>query len=190
MAALGLFDDADVVVPDLQQIPDIHQLIVVLEKPEKFIRLLEGEKYVTISLVPQYLHECLSALQNLNLDLAIHVHAAIKNRLGWILTTRNFALGAAALDPRVFLHKIVSPAVNSDIWNWLAECVNEYAEVMEDDVPVDPLTPGAEQPSVQVISAALQSYRTVFENPQKSALLAAEHPLEYWRNQMNGPNAV
>ena len=73
---------------------------------------------MTISLVPRYLVECQQTLSLLNLAIANDILHAINRRLGWILTQpHNYALAAAALDPYVMLHELVSQEINNDVWS-------------------------------------------------------------------------
>ena len=184
LAALGKFDEYDFNVPTPHAMMLLRSGVKILSPLEKFIRLLEGEKYVTISLIPKLLFEALQALElSFPHDLAKKLYVSISNRMGWILSRPNFALGAAALDPRIMLHTLVPANVNDDVWDALATWVFEYEECQQKP-PTDPLTPTSfVVPNQDFVVALLKQYRQIFENPANAPLLDNTDPLDYWKGQ-------
>jgi hypothetical protein len=116
----------------------------VLEKIEIAQRHLEGDKYITISLVPQYMKDIFNAFfpndddpaSLANLKLALHV--AFTKRLNFILTTNNFSLKAAVLDPRTCLKvkSLITADLYNEVWDSIIdECyLCRKCDVMSRDV--------------------------------------------------------
>ena len=103
---LGVFDEVEFEIPNGEQITFIRENMDCLKQSEKFIRLLEGDKYVTISHVPVLLHDCITSLQGIAdrrdnnrsmVDLANTLRRSIESRLGFILDQENLALCHSAL---------------------------------------------------------------------------------------------
>ena len=133
--------------------------VKILSPLEKFIQLLEGEKYVTILLIPKLLFKALQSLQlSFPYDLAKKLYVSISNHMGWILSRPNFALGAAALDPRIMLHTLVPANMNDNIWDALVTWVFEYKECQQEP-PTDPLTSTSfVVPNQDFVMALLKQY--------------------------------
>jgi hypothetical protein len=78
---------------------------------------MEGEKYITISQVPQRVHETLlllqSSINNVLLrenprSLACNLYDSFNSRLGWINQRLNRSLVAACFDPRYIVCFLIS----------------------------------------------------------------------------------
>lgn len=109
-ALVGGFDEAADKTwsfPTDEDMARVDKLLNALEPIEKFIRRLEGAKYITISEVPFLLRRCFTVLESMKddedvdiTDLVGKLMASLESRLGHVLTTVNVSLVAAALDPR------------------------------------------------------------------------------------------
>lgn len=204
MALLGFFDDYDIPIPTQSSMVLIRKLLKILSPLERFIRILEGcclsclcmtnlwlgEKYLTISLVPGYLHDCLRVLSTFTDSTAKNLYDSIQHRLGFILKEANYALCAAALDPRSFIAKYISKEIQDEVWETLAIWVTEYEAIKPNHH--DPLTPQLQVlHNIDHVRSILLGYCKIFENPQNEELLKVEEPLSYWRRQfLSNPDST
>ena len=107
-----------------------------LEPVEKFVRLCEGEQYVTLAITPVLLAEMLHSLRDRSNDddgnaystvaknFRRELRRAIEDRLGYILESVNMSLCAAALHPDYgHLRFVEDESVRDGVWeelkNWL-----------------------------------------------------------------------
>lgn len=195
MALLGLFDNVEFEIPSATQMCLIRDIIDCLKPSEKFIRKLEGDKYVTISHVPTLLHDCLTSLgeittgseANSMVDLANSLWRSIKKRLGFILELPNLALCAAALDPRYGHLTFVSPQLRNEVWDTIAQWAFDYNEVFEQTEDEEassttfPIPRNANSNvSLQRLKDELNSFRGMFEN-SSDKMEKIECPLDYWK---------
>tara|TARA_R110002050_G_scaffold299447_1_gene465080 strand:+ start:37 stop:1167 length:1131 start_codon:yes stop_codon:yes gene_type:complete len=196
LALLGLFDDAEFVIPSATDMIFIRDIIDCLRPSEKFIRRLEGDKYVTISHVPILLHDCITTLEGIidgievqgMVDLAKALSKSIKQRLGFILEVPNLALCAAALDPRYGHLSFISRRLRDAVWDTLAQWAFDYSDVFEkaeeeqaSSTTSFPIPRHANSNvSLQRLQEELNSFRSMFENSSdKMEEIAC--PLVYWK---------
>ena len=95
LATLGDLDDLDVHVLNHGELIQLRSLLKALKPLEEFVRLLEGDKYVTISQVPSRLHKILSILEGMVEGNELHttvlsLHHCVKQRLGFVLDRPKF----------------------------------------------------------------------------------------------------
>ena len=161
---------------------DGHFEMKALKPIEKFIRLLEGEQYVTMSAVPHRLHECRTVLTQImatenNGIIADLLLGQLNHRLGFTLDTVNLSLCAAALDPRYGHLRFITEDLRNDIWDAVEQLCDEYFHLQ---------TPSSSHVNIGVpnfntingnqISLALRTLREYHENNN----LENENPLEYY----------
>ena len=136
MARRGLFDDE----PEIEfvspaELVTVKSLVDALAPIEKFIRLAEGEKYVTLAVVPVYLKRCLESLAPQPLAAGVPplssecvqfrrlLRRSLKLRLDYILERPNLALAAAALHPLHGHLQFVEERVRDAMWRELEEWI-------------------------------------------------------------------
>ena len=193
LALLGSFDEAEFEIPCGNNIILIRHIIRCLKPLEKFIRLLEGDQYVTISSVPTLLHDCLTSLQEIGReevmrDLSSCLINSINVRLGFILEKPNLALCASALDPRYGHLRVVSRRLRNEVWDTLAHWAFDYNDVFEEpessdsDLQQYPI-PRQSRTGVTLerFREELNSFRAIFEGEDSQQLQAVQCPLTYWK---------
>ena len=137
---------------------------------------------MTISRVPPLLHKLLSNLEGLTCSsgnyeqFSLAFHDEIKKRLGYVLETENYALCAAALDPRVKLSEIASPDVVEKVWCRVGKMAEEYTPLCVSDGGMN-LGGGAEKDVVHRV-------RSFFES-EGIEMWRDKCPLEFWKEQFN-----
>jgi hypothetical protein len=108
LAATGKVDDLDPLPLQNETHLDFQQYVSVLQPIEKFVRLLEGEKYITISQVPFQVSELLSALLSNShngmlranpKNMAAKLFEAFSKKFSWVNLCLNRSLVAACFDP-------------------------------------------------------------------------------------------
>jgi hypothetical protein len=141
-ACEGIFDDTEnesLMIFTHPGIPErLKKYLLLLKVFAKASQELEGEKYVTLSLVPIHCHSMLKALEIDNLNDPIYLIqfkqalcVEYKTRLSFVLEKRNLSLSAAVLDVRTCIHvkKIISPLLYDEIWsNIVQECICAASE--------------------------------------------------------------
>ena len=191
LATLGHMDECDVILLNLEM-GTLRDIIKALKPLEEFTRTMEGDKYITISQVPYYLHRCREVLKSLSLEsnesgtLANALLSPIDARLGFILRTPNIALCSAALDPRYGHLNFVDETLRDDVWKTLGQWAVEYCDVFNtnhqepDDDPF--LVPSADATSMtpSQIDDVLAAFRRMFEDEgNRERLSATTCPLQY-----------
>ena len=115
--------------PTDQIILRVTRYLKVLRKIEVAQRHLEGDQYVTLSLVPHYIHSIFQTLQPDDDDvpslgnLKASLLQSFKKHLNFIFTQNNLALKAAILDTRTCLglKNLLSNALYEEVWESIAE---------------------------------------------------------------------
>ena len=184
MARRGEFDDE----PEIEFVTPAELVIVkglvdALSPIEKLIRLVEGEKYVTLAIVPVYYKRCLEelaprhaaqggALSGQCVRFRHLLRQSLKKRLDYILERPNLALAAAALHPQHGHLQFVDAGVRNAVWRelemWIvgdAQGENAFPAPVRRVCPEasGPVLPPA-APSSQVVRAALTRVRRGFED--------------------------
>lgn len=219
MALRGAFDDEveeiDFVTP--AELVKVKGLVDALAPVEKFIRLAEGEKYVSLAVVPVYYSRCMDELlpqspaavggaqaapPPLSSDCIRFrrlLRQALKTRLDYILERPNLALAAAALHPQYGHLQFVGINTRNAIWRELEEWIvgedNAFpAPVQPALASVGPVVLPPAQQSRQAVRAALRRLREGFEDYHARREAAGEDesiidPLEWWaRNSSQLPD--
>ena len=134
-ATRGDFDDLraeEFVTPTEVRI--LQALLGALSPVEEFVRLVEGEKYATLELVPVLLricfdslspHQQLPSISTTEKRFRSTLYMNMTARLGYILERPNLALAAAALSPRFghlgFVREPVADAMWAEMALWIAD---------------------------------------------------------------------
>ena len=197
LALLGAFDDrsSDWTFPLHADMHKVRALVIALEPMEKFIRLLEGEKYITISNVPKRLYDCMSTLHGLvnnaeGLPVTRLLLESLDQRLGFILKEVNLSLVAAALDPRYgdlrryvhFNNGIVNEGLIDSVWNAVANWANEYNQ-LEPVIEMNPRFPSFSNNSLTNLTSTVLKIREHHENNHDT--IHNEDPLQYWKSMFD-----
>jgi hAT family protein len=177
MALDKMFSEFEAELPTLSDVNGLQACCVLLEEFERLTVELSGETYVTISTAPIQIHRLLNKtlVQHAGEDetvgkLRAQLLVESTRSLGWILTTCNIALQAAALDPRYSKLEFISSDIREEVWKSLAE----QATHLENEV--------LEQ---EYMLLALKSIWVELE--RQSALLSTEDPLQWWKNKSKSP---
>ena len=178
LAILGVMDDLHLEILSHYELIQLRSLLKALKPMEEFVRLLEGEFYVTISQVPARLNKILANLSNMVAGNEIHttalaLHHSVKTRLGFILDRPNLALCCAALDPRYGHLDFVSDNLRDLVWGTLARWILEYEEVRpkertEDERAAVPLPDYNHDITHAQVCEVLHRFRKLFEELEQS----------------------
>ena len=192
MCVLGAFDDRDITFPNHQQMQRLRAINKALGPTEKFIRLLEGEKYVTISAVPSRLNACKTRLNQMIqsediADVAVMLLERLNHRLGFILTQPNLSLCAAALDPRYghlnFICNIQPDYLRNQVWDAVENLAHQYSDMQptaQQQLPIGNIPNFDGGNEVNVIRNTLVTLRAFHEAALDDECLAKREPLAYY----------
>lgn len=207
IAAQGAFDDnrqygdLDILMP--HEWARIAQFTKILEPVADFVRVCEGEQYVTMASTPVLFLRARSAMQdnvgddNSVRELKNRLRAAWDTRLGFLVARPNLALAAAALHPAYGHLRFVAPDVREELEKKIADWAHEFAMVAPAPARVD-----ASVASLIVRSLAASSaeslrelYRTLYTHfnanmPADLDILALEtvahDAIKFWQANSNG----
>ena len=213
MAHQGSFDDEqEIEFVSPAELVTVQSLVDALAPIEKFIRLAEGEKYVTLAVVPIYLKRCLQSLAPQPFVAGVPslssqcvrfrrvLRRSLKLRLDYILERPNLALAAAALHPQHGHLQFVEEEVRDAVWRELEEWI--VGDVNGDNAFPPPVQPSRSTmraagptlapatPSREAVRASLLRVRDGFEQHYIAQLDEAGgqeeiDPLQWWA--ANGP---
>jgi len=190
LAALEYFDDFLGATFPFNCLEDLSILLKCLKPSEEFIRLLEGEKYITISLVVPLYWECIQGLLLLaDHDVAQLLLCSLEKRLGFLLKKPNFALCATALDPRFQgISRYCTQEVEEEVWKTLATWVQEYNEVIVEKNQTREqgfLMPATASQNLfqshQSAGNILEQYKQFFRGSETFEERKDYDPIRYWK---------
>ena len=101
----------------------LKYLTKILSLFEKFTLVMEGE-HLSLPKVPVGIWELQVALKQEDDKLAEEFFEALSNRLGFILTSPNLALCAAALHPKYTHLNFITEQLRDKVWKQLEEYIN------------------------------------------------------------------
>lgn len=189
LAAMGHFDNFEEAVFPLEKKDEIDMIIKCLEPMEEFIRLLEGEKYVTISIVVPLYSKCVEHLHQLSrYDLSQKLLSSLDKRLGYLVKRPNYALCATALDPRYpGVSRYCSAEVEEMVWDTLTNWAIAY-NALDEEANQQPLHLEFMFPAFRdaqsnlTVRQILEQYKELFKDLTKWPLQnRPADPLDYWK---------
>lgn len=202
MALAGHFDKFDGHFITLSEIAVIRDMTRVLAPAAKFVNDVEGEKYVTIALIPVLLKQCFDAMRIDMINDSSEVQHLKRNfnkrmdeRLGYILKKPNLALAAAALHPAFGHLSFVSPQTRDAVWRDLATWCTEFPAVSHVSAgaagqAAGPGIPQLVRPRLEDYTRELAAVRAEFEKftPATPTIIRTPakdgdvfDPLFYWK---------
>lgn len=157
----------------------------ILEQIEKISRFAEGEYYPTLAHVPQWIYD-LKLLLNWTDDeshslsqFKSALFGSIELRFGWIFTTINLSLKAAALHPFHGHLSFLSSSIQNSVWQALeTEC-----DLFYDNIP-----PSQKAHFHSICKSSLSIVRSEFQNPDNTIKWKEElgfSALEWWKQQFH-----
>lgn len=155
-ALRGGFDDYDtrengaLVLPS--ECTTLRCFVDALAPLADFVRVSEGQKYVTMAwVVPLYARvlQCLRSAARGRVEeeeFRRELTASLERRLGYLLSTPNLALAASALHPAFARLHFISSTMRRIVWEALTQTSLEFGELndesdfrSDDDASIDPL---------------------------------------------------
>lgn len=201
-AVMGLQHALDDLPPESLVTPEevrkLKALTEALEPVADFVRLAEGEKYLTPALVPVYFKRChdelarrepgfTTDLRTFRSRLRLHLNM----RLGHLVETVNLALAAAALHPAYGHLQFVERELRDEVWDELAQWVCNPdkafppAEIGRGDPPIVPGPQlGPRPPAESAVRDELARVRDAFERGAPGSPTEIRNdidPLAWWR---------
>jgi hypothetical protein len=117
-------------------------------------------------------------------NLKIHLHQAIKVRLGWILKKKNVALVAAALDPKYGHLDYIQAELRGQVWELVLTWFTDFQNMSSSFRPdvTAPLGLSIPQPSLtrDAFSTIVDGLRQHHES--KPLVKQPYCPFEHWKN--------
>jgi hypothetical protein len=123
----GKFDKAQIYFPNVNMTARISLYLKLLRPLQRISLFLEGEKYCTLAHVPKLVYMIMQNLRGASYDNAVvdavrlAILKDIEKRFGWIFTTVNEALLAAAVHPAHGHLDFIDEDLRNRVWEKLKE---------------------------------------------------------------------
>lgn len=187
----GALDGDDIDIPTVHDIEVATAFVTLLKPAAEFVKYLEGQKYVTLALVPFELIEVrnfwqeFSSSDHLVRTLRDALLQEMESYFQHIWTEPNLALAAAALHPLHGHLDFIDGCLRDRVWDYLEALIDDFDGTIGEGITQVQNASGFPLPSYSAssrdtMSSALKKLRQFFESKPFTSHVEL-CPLSWWQ---------